>query len=146
MDILEKKIRDGIMVNHFLPSYANRPNETNEVVKCKSFLCLFSDIARTIHIYIDLKQKFKDTVRHCSPEPRTCHIYTTSVTVGFSPYSMLRIPVDLYHLIGYEDNWCNAIIRCVLLCLWPKQPPESIQRLVVRDGILREYLKKADLL
>jgi guanine nucleotide-binding protein alpha-1 subunit len=38
MDILEKKIRDGIMVNRFLPSYGHRPNETSEVVKCKSFL------------------------------------------------------------------------------------------------------------
>lgn len=38
IDILERKIRSGIMVNRFLPSYGHRPNETNEVIKCKYFL------------------------------------------------------------------------------------------------------------
>ncbi|KAG2139224.1 guanine nucleotide binding protein, alpha subunit [Suillus clintonianus] len=61
MDILEQKIRHGIMVKRFLPSYGDRPNEPNDVVKY-------------------LRQKFKDTVRYCSPEPRVCHIYPTSVT------------------------------------------------------------------
>ncbi|OAX39062.1 G-alpha-domain-containing protein [Rhizopogon vinicolor AM-OR11-026] len=87
IDILEEKIRDGIMVNRFLPSYGHRPNETSEVVKY-------------------LRQKFKDTVRHCSPEPRTCHIYTTSVT----------------------DTKTTAVTL-----------------ISVRDGVLRGYLKQADL-
>ncbi|KAJ8579833.1 G-alpha-domain-containing protein [Rhizopogon salebrosus TDB-379] len=87
MDILEKKIRDGIMVNRFLPSYGHRPNETSEVVKY-------------------LRQKFKDAVRERSPEPRTCHIYTTSVT----------------------DTKTTAVTL-----------------ISVRDGVLRGYLKQADL-
>ncbi|KAG1726028.1 guanine nucleotide binding protein, alpha subunit [Suillus paluster] len=87
MDILEQKIRNGIMVKRFLPSYGDRPNETNDVVKY-------------------LRQKFKDTVRYCSPEPRICHIYPTSVT----------------------DTKAMAVTLTS-----------------VRDGILREYLKRADL-
>ncbi|KAG0697436.1 guanine nucleotide binding protein, alpha subunit [Suillus ampliporus] len=87
MDILEQKIRNGIMVKRFLPSYGDRPNETNDVVKY-------------------LRQKFKDTVRYCSPEPRICHIYPTSVT----------------------DTKAMAVTL-----------------ISVRDGILRDHLKRADL-
>jgi len=60
VDILEKKIASGVMVNQYLPSYGNRPNDTQTIVKY-------------------LRQKFKDTVKHNSPEPRLCHIYPTSV-------------------------------------------------------------------
>ncbi|KAG1888499.1 guanine nucleotide binding protein, alpha subunit, partial [Suillus subluteus] len=87
MDILEEKIRNGVTVKRYLPSYGDRPNETNDVVKY-------------------LRQKFKDTVRYCSPEPRVCHIYPTSV-------------ID-------TDSMSVTLIS-------------------VRDGILREYLKRADL-
>lgn len=87
MDILEQKIRHGVMVKRFLPSYGDRPNETNDVVKY-------------------LRQKFKDTVRYCSPEPRVCHIYPTSV-------------IDTKNM--------------------------SVTLISVRDGILREHLKRADL-
>ncbi|KAG1727532.1 guanine nucleotide binding protein, alpha subunit [Suillus lakei] len=87
MDILEQKIRHGVMVKRFLPSYGDRPNEMNDVVKY-------------------LRQKFKDTVRYCSPEPRVCHIYPTSVT---------------------------------------DTKTMSVTLISVRDGILREHLKRADL-
>ncbi|KAG1843303.1 guanine nucleotide binding protein, alpha subunit [Suillus subalutaceus] len=87
MDILEEKIRNGVTVKRYLPSYGDRPNETNDVVKY-------------------LRQKFKDTVRYCSPEPRVFHIYPTSV-------------ID-------TDSMSVTLIS-------------------VRDGILREYLKRADL-
>jgi guanine nucleotide-binding protein subunit alpha len=60
IDILEDKIANGVMVNRYLPSYGDRPNDAQSVVKY-------------------LRQKFKDTVKHNSPEPRICHIYSTSV-------------------------------------------------------------------
>ncbi|KAF8429432.1 guanine nucleotide binding protein, alpha subunit [Boletus edulis BED1] len=60
VDVLEYKIANGVMVNRYLPSYGDRPNDTQSVVKY-------------------LRQKFKDTVKHSSPEPRMCHIYSTSV-------------------------------------------------------------------
>lgn len=34
-----------------------------------------------LFLILDLRQKFKDTVKHNSPEPRLCHIYPTSVIV-----------------------------------------------------------------
>ncbi|KAI9458059.1 guanine nucleotide binding protein, alpha subunit [Boletus coccyginus] len=60
VDVLQSKIASGVMVNRHLPSYGDRPNDTQSVVKY-------------------LRQKFKDTVKYSSPEPRMCHIYPTSV-------------------------------------------------------------------
>lgn len=34
VDILSQKIENGVMVNRYLPSYGNRPNDTQSVVKC----------------------------------------------------------------------------------------------------------------
>ncbi|KAG6379486.1 guanine nucleotide binding protein, alpha subunit [Boletus reticuloceps] len=67
VDVLEYKIANGVMVNRYLPSYGDRPNDTQSVVKY-------------------LRQKFKDTVKHSSPEPRMCHIYSTSVIVESIPF------------------------------------------------------------
>ncbi|KAI6134829.1 guanine nucleotide binding protein, alpha subunit [Pisolithus croceorrhizus] len=87
IDLLAKKIADGVMVRQFLPSYADRPNETRAVVKY-------------------LRAKFNDTARNYSPEPRACHIYATTV-------------VDTRDTARILDS--------------------------VRDGIMREQLKKATL-
>ncbi|KAH7881885.1 guanine nucleotide binding protein, alpha subunit [Phlebopus sp. FC_14] len=87
VDLLEKKIASGVMVNRYLPSYADRRNEKDAVVSY-------------------LRSKFKDTVKHHSPEPRVCHIHVTSVI--------------------------NTQMTAKTL-------------LSVRDGILREHLKKANL-
>ncbi|KAI6121992.1 guanine nucleotide binding protein, alpha subunit [Pisolithus sp. B1] len=88
IDLLAKKIADGVMVRQFLPSYADRPNETRAVVKY-------------------LKTKFNDIARNYSPEPRACHIYATTV-------------VDTHETARILDS--------------------------VRDGIMREQLKKATLM
>ncbi|KAI6131403.1 guanine nucleotide binding protein, alpha subunit [Pisolithus croceorrhizus] len=88
IDLLSKKIADGVMVRQFLPSYADRPNETRAVVKY-------------------LKTKFNDIARNYSPEPRACHIYATTV-------------VDTHETARILDS--------------------------VRDGIMREQLKKATLM
>jgi len=36
VDILRRKIESGVMVNLHLPSYENRPNDTQSVVECTS--------------------------------------------------------------------------------------------------------------
>lgn len=59
-DLLDKKIAAGIQVKTYLPSYGDKPNETNAVVKY-------------------LATKFKETAINHSPKPRTCHVYATSV-------------------------------------------------------------------
>ncbi|KAG6853545.1 hypothetical protein C0991_003336 [Blastosporella zonata] len=60
-DILRKKIKSGVQVNMFLPSYGDRPNDAVTVLKY-------------------LKEKFKDVLRQQSPEPRVSYYYATSVT------------------------------------------------------------------
>ncbi|KAF8132834.1 G-protein alpha subunit-domain-containing protein [Boletus edulis] len=60
--ILEHKIASGVMVNQYVPSYGDRPNDIQSVVKY-------------------LRQKFMDTLKHHSPEPRLCHINCTSAIV-----------------------------------------------------------------
>ena len=36
-DLLRRKLKRGIQINKFLPSFGDRPNEVITVVKCKSF-------------------------------------------------------------------------------------------------------------
>ena len=35
-DLLKRKLKSGVMVNKYLPSYGNRPNDLQTVVKCES--------------------------------------------------------------------------------------------------------------
>ncbi|KAF9457710.1 G-protein alpha subunit [Collybia nuda] len=60
-DILKRKLRSGVMVRDFLPSYGDRLNDAPTVLKY-------------------LKEKFKDILKNCSPEPRVSYFYGTSVT------------------------------------------------------------------
>ncbi|KAG6818988.1 hypothetical protein H0H93_016608 [Arthromyces matolae] len=63
-DLLRRKLKRGIQVKDYLPSYGDRPNEVIPVVKY-------------------LREKFKDIQKHSSPEPRSNYIYPTTVTVRF---------------------------------------------------------------
>ncbi|TFK31874.1 heterotrimeric G protein alpha subunit, partial [Crucibulum laeve] len=60
-DLLRRKLKRGVKVNQFLPSYGDRPNEVIPVVKY-------------------LREKFKDIQKQCSPEARSVYIYPTTVT------------------------------------------------------------------
>ncbi|KAG6878848.1 hypothetical protein C0992_007157 [Termitomyces sp. T32_za158] len=60
-DLLRRKLKRGIKVKDFLPSYGNRPNEVMPVVKY-------------------LREKFKDIQKQASPEVRSTYIYPTTVT------------------------------------------------------------------
>ncbi|EDR01363.1 G-protein alpha subunit [Laccaria bicolor S238N-H82] len=60
-DILKRKLKSGVMVKNFLPSYGERPNDAGSVIKY-------------------LKEKFKDILKAQSSVPRTCYYYATSVT------------------------------------------------------------------
>ncbi|GLB39783.1 putative G protein alpha subunit [Lyophyllum shimeji] len=60
-DLLRRKLKRGIKVKTFLPSYGDRPNEVIPVVKY-------------------LREKFKDIQKHASPEIRSTYIYPTTVT------------------------------------------------------------------
>ncbi|KAG6908261.1 hypothetical protein DXG01_005526 [Tephrocybe rancida] len=60
-DLLRRKLKRGIQVKAYLPSYGDRPNEVIPVVKY-------------------LREKFKDILKHSSPEVRSTYIYPTTVT------------------------------------------------------------------
>ncbi|KAF5384164.1 hypothetical protein D9615_003365 [Tricholomella constricta] len=60
-DLLRRKLKRGIQVKAYLPSYGNRPNDVIPVVKY-------------------LREKFKDIQKHSSPELRSTYIYPTTVT------------------------------------------------------------------
>ncbi|KAF8886733.1 guanine nucleotide binding protein, alpha subunit [Infundibulicybe gibba] len=60
-DLLKRKLKAGVRVRDHLPSYGDRSNEAAVVIKY-------------------LKEKFKDILKHCSPEPRVSYFYATSVT------------------------------------------------------------------
>ncbi|TFK34978.1 guanine nucleotide binding protein, alpha subunit [Crucibulum laeve] len=60
-DLLRRKLRSGVLVKNYLPSFGNRPNDPPTVVKY-------------------LKEKFRDISKQYSPEPRVTYYYPTSVT------------------------------------------------------------------
>ncbi|KAJ7031623.1 heterotrimeric G protein alpha subunit [Mycena alexandri] len=60
-DLLKRKLKRGIQIKTYLPSYGERPNEVMPVVKY-------------------LREKYKEIQKQHSPEPRVAYIYTTTVT------------------------------------------------------------------
>ncbi|KIY49771.1 G-alpha-domain-containing protein [Fistulina hepatica ATCC 64428] len=60
-DLLKRKLKKGIRVSDYLPSYGTRPNEVNHVSKY-------------------FKEKCKEILHTYSPEPRTHYMYFTTVT------------------------------------------------------------------
>jgi len=60
-DLLRRKLKRGVMVKDFLPSYGDKPNEVVPVIKY-------------------LREKFKDIQKRMSPELRSTYIFPTTVT------------------------------------------------------------------
>ncbi|PPQ86411.1 hypothetical protein CVT25_003533 [Psilocybe cyanescens] len=60
-DLLRRKLKRGVKVNQYLPSFGDRPNEVIPVVKY-------------------FREKFKDIQKQNSPEQRSVYIYPTTVT------------------------------------------------------------------
>ena len=86
-DLLKRKLKSGVMVNKYLPSYGNRPNDLQTVVKCESKKRVESPTSSLFSLLpTDLREKFKDTSKQFSPEPRTCYLFATSVTVRRRPH------------------------------------------------------------
>ncbi|KAF4616573.1 hypothetical protein D9613_008941 [Agrocybe pediades] len=59
-DLLKRKLKMGVQVKKYLPSYGDRPNDATTVVKY-------------------LREKFKEVLRENSPEQRQSYFYATSV-------------------------------------------------------------------
>ncbi|EAU80314.1 hypothetical protein CC1G_13233 [Coprinopsis cinerea okayama7 len=76
-DLLKRKLKMGVKVNKYLPSYADRPNEAGHVVKY-------------------LKEKFRDIVKANAPEGgRVAYYYATSVTDTKTTYTTLKAVKDI---------------------------------------------------
>jgi len=60
-DLLRRKLKRGVKVNQYLPSFGDRPNEVGTVVKY-------------------FREKFRDIQKQRSPEHRSVYIYPTTVT------------------------------------------------------------------
>ncbi|KDR69400.1 hypothetical protein GALMADRAFT_145447 [Galerina marginata CBS 339.88] len=60
IDLLKRKLKAGVLVKKFLPSFGERANDTSTVVKY-------------------LREKFKEVLKEHSPEQRTSYFYATSV-------------------------------------------------------------------
>jgi hypothetical protein len=77
-DLLRRKLKRGVKVNQYLPSFGDRPNELMTVVRCKYLRFVIN-----IFIYplLDFREKFKDIQKQRSPEHRSVYIYPTTVTV-----------------------------------------------------------------
>ncbi|KAF8639165.1 hypothetical protein AX17_001652 [Amanita inopinata Kibby_2008] len=60
-DLLHRKLKRGILLNRYLASYGERPNDVTSAIKY-------------------LRDKFKDIQKRRSPAPRTSYIYPTTVT------------------------------------------------------------------
>jgi guanine nucleotide-binding protein subunit alpha len=60
-DLLRRKLKRGIKVSKFLPSYGDRPNDVTSVVKY-------------------FREKFRDIMKQKSPEHRQTYIYPTTAT------------------------------------------------------------------
>ncbi|PPQ76441.1 hypothetical protein CVT26_012955 [Gymnopilus dilepis] len=59
-DILRRKLKSGVQVKKYMPSYGDRPNDVSNVVKY-------------------LRQKFMESLKENSPEQRASYFYPTSV-------------------------------------------------------------------
>jgi guanine nucleotide-binding protein subunit alpha len=78
-DILRRKLKRGIQVNRYIPSYGNRPNETTSVIKCMFSWC---GLDYTLFIMnLVFREKFKEIQRQYSPGPRSIYMFGTTVIV-----------------------------------------------------------------
>lgn len=85
-DLLRRKLKSGTRVQHFLPSYGDRPNNASTFVTCTtcSFGCCDAD-----NDEIDLKLKFKDVLRQSNFVERNSYFYATCVTVSHCDVSSM---------------------------------------------------------
>ena len=93
-DALEVKLKQGISLRKYIPSYGDRANDLSTVTRCMSDVCPYSSAIRdlTTHLHrADIREKFLGISRKVSPEPRTVYAHPTSSTVRlFRPVLLLK--------------------------------------------------------
>jgi hypothetical protein len=86
IDLLTLKLRSGVKIKQYLPSYGDRSNDTATMVRCKDFIFFLSRIwsLNTFGKWTDLKSKFKDIWKQHLTEGRSCYFHATTVIVRHS--------------------------------------------------------------
>ncbi|KAF8156551.1 guanine nucleotide binding protein, alpha subunit [Crassisporium funariophilum] len=74
-DLLKKKLKAGVKVRHYLPSFGERSNDASTVVKY-------------------LREKFKEILKQHSPEQRVSYFHATSVTDTKATASTIKAVKD----------------------------------------------------
>ena len=64
IDILTKKIANGVMVKRHLPSYGDRPNDTDTVVRCKCSPC-YRTLAMALLTALRLNRSSSEIQGYC---------------------------------------------------------------------------------
>lgn len=98
-DLLRKKLEDGVMVNKYVVSYADRPNTYDQVEKCTSRpdLPQTSRLILKTHVYtrLDFKAKFDAIRRQQCPPDRPVFTHITSCVDQRTTSSIIHHIQDL---------------------------------------------------
>ncbi|KAF9473686.1 hypothetical protein BDN70DRAFT_925056 [Pholiota conissans] len=78
-DLLKRKLRSGMQVKNYLPSFGSRPNELATVIKFMGRLCRWDETLIRYAGDLDLREKFREVLKEHSPEQRWSYFYATSV-------------------------------------------------------------------
>lgn len=81
IDLLTMKLRSGVKIRQYLPSYGDRKNDTVTMVRCEHFFIIFGWNYSLCTFWTDLKSKFKDIWKQNLTEERSCYYHATTVIV-----------------------------------------------------------------
>ena len=82
-DLLRRKLKRGVKVKQYLPSFGDRENDLTHVIKCTH--TFFSRSSIVSLFCLDFREKFRDILKLNSPVHRQTYIYPTTATVKISP-------------------------------------------------------------
>ena len=82
VDLLNQKLRSGVKIKDYLPSYGERGNDAGTMIRCEFTFRLWFGVL--IPFETDLRTKFKDILKHYSPEERSSYYHATTVIVRCS--------------------------------------------------------------
>ena len=83
IDLLTMKLRSGVKIRQYLPSFGDRKNDTVTMVRCELFFITL-DEKFLMYLWTDLKSKFKDIWKQNLTEERSCYYHATTVIVRCS--------------------------------------------------------------
>jgi guanine nucleotide-binding protein subunit alpha len=98
-DLLDVKLRSGILFRHFVTSYKDRPNKTDDVLQCKSDFtsrraCRRLNPCRRT----DLKGKFSAIYQQDPQNKLTLHVHVTCATDSNSTSIVLTRSTCTYNM------------------------------------------------